>query len=301
MFDHILRTGVIITLLCYIFFFAFLFFADGFYDILNKGVTFILRRDNHFSGETWFSAVASSVTAIPGIYCGVLALLQTKRLHDLEARYHRPALGFQGAGMKVAWIRDMQYSEMTADYHRDRFVECIKRKDPWGTKANLMTFSLDIEIKNDIGVTDIIPEQIEFIFRNETYTVNFYEIVDEWKQYRTCRPDYNRDRYLFHISWELFPYCLKGSRDQINTEEKDTETRFWESIELFTNFENRCDRDYFSLLTKIFVKVYYEYAPAEYNMAVGTISWTADDGAGRYKAVAERRTHSGIFTYRDTV
>lgn len=298
---HILRNSIIITLFCYTFFFIFLFYADGFYGRLNTIVTGILGKDNHFSGETWFSIVASSITSIPGIFCGVLALLQTARLHQLESRYHRPALGLQKAEMKVTWIQDGRHDRITADYHRDKFVKRALGKDPEQSRANLMTFNLDIEIKNDVGVTDIVLERIDFIFRQETYTVNFCDMPDEWKQYRMCEPDYSKDRYLFHIRWELFPYSIEGSRDNGNTEEKDIETRFWESIEQFTNYENRLDMDYDSLLTKITVNVYYEYAPVKYETAVGTISWTADDGAGRHGAEASRVTHSGIFTYRDTV
>lgn len=299
--EHILHKGIGITVLCYILFFVFLYCADRFYDILDKIVMLFLGRDNHFSGETWLSIVFSSVTAIPGISCGVLALLQTQRIHKLEARYHRPSLGLQKAEMKVTWIRDGQYTGLTADYHRDKFVKAALGKDPEQTKANLMTFNLDIEIKNDVGVTDIVPEQIEFVFRHETYTVNFYDISDEWKQYRICESDYDRDRYLFRIRWELFPYSLKGSKKDRNMEEKDTETRFWQCIELFTNFDNRLDEDYRNLYTKVTVKVYYEYAPEGYEVAIGSISWTADDGAGRHGAEARRLTHSGIFTYRDTV
>lgn len=298
---HILRSSVIISLFCYIGFFIFLFCADGFYGTLNTIVTGILGKDNHFSGETWFSIVASSITSLPGIFCGVLALLQTARLHQLESRYHRPSMGLQGAEMKVTWIRDRQYKGITTDYRRDKFVRRALGKDPEQTRSNLMTFNLDLEIKNDVGVTDIVLDRIEFVFRHEAYTVSFCDLPDEWKQYRRCEPDYSKGRYLFHIRWELFPYSIEGSRDNVNTEEKDTETRFWESIEQFTNYENRLDKDYYSLLTKVIVNVYYEYAPVKYETAVGTISWTADDGAGRHGAEARRITHSGIFTYRDTV
>lgn len=298
---HILRSSIIITLFCYTIFFIFLFFADAFYGKLNTIVIGILRRDNHFSGETWFSIVASSITSIPGIFCGVLALLQTARLHQLESRYHRPSLGLQIAEMKVTWIRDRQYNGITTDYHRDKFVRSALGKDSGQTRANLMTFNLDIEIKNDVGVTDIVLDRIEFVFQHETYTVNFCDMPDEWKQYRRCEPDYSNGRYLFHIRWELFPYSIEGNRDNVNTEEKNTETRFWESIEQFTNYENRLDKDYHSLLTKVIVNVYYEYAPVKFETAVGMISWTADEGAGRHGAEACRITHSGIFTYRDTV
>ena len=287
---HILRSSAIISLFCYISFFIFLFCADGFYGTLNTIVTGILGKDNHFSGDTWFSIVASSITSLPGIFCGVLALLQTARLHQLESRYHRPSMGLQEAEMKVTWIRDRQYNGITTDYRRDKFVRRALGKDPEQTRSNLMTFNLDLEIKND-----------EFVFRHEAYTVSFCDLPDEWKQYRRCEPDYSKGRYLFHIRWELFPYSIEGSRDNVNTEEKDTETRFWESIEQFTNYENRLDKDYYSLLTKVIVNVYYEYAPVKYETAVGTISWTADDGAGRHGAEARRITHSGIFTYRDTV
>lgn len=298
---HILRKILLITILCYFCFFIFLFLTDRFHGILDKIVTLVLHQDNHFGGEIWLSIVFSSITSIPGIISGVLALLQTKRLHELEGRYHRPSLGLQKAEIKVTWIRDKQYSRISADYHRDKLVERVLGGDPEQTRANLMTFNLDIEIKNDIGVINMVPERIEFIFRQETYTVNFYDMPDEWKQYRVCAPEYSKDRYLFCIRWELFPYSIKGSRDTTNTEEKDTETRFWESIEQFTNYENRLDNDYYSLLTKVIVNVYYEYAPVKYETAVGTISWTADDGAGRHGAEACRITHSGIFTYRDTV
>lgn len=299
--DHILRKIILFTILGYLCFFVFLFLADKFHGILDKIVAFFLGQDNHFSGEIWLSVVFTSIAAIPGISCGALALLQTQKLHKLEERYHRPSLALQKAEMKVTWIRDRQCKRITADYRRDKFVKSALGKDPGRTGANLMSFNLDIEIKNDVGVTDIVLEQIEFIFRNETYTVGFSDMADEWKQYRGCEPEYSKDKYLFHIRWELFPYIITGSKDSANAKEKDTETRFWESVEQFTNFENRLDSDYFSLLTKVIVKVYYEYAPKEYEIASGTISWTADDGEGRHGAEAGRVTHSGIFTYRDTV
>lgn len=72
-----------------------------------------LEGDNYYDGELWFSAAATFIgaviSAVPGLMCGIFALVQTQRLHRLEARYHRPAMEIEKIGfsfVKISNIRD---------------------------------------------------------------------------------------------------------------------------------------------------------------------------------------------------
>ena len=86
----------------------------------------------HFSGDTWFSIAASGMAAIPGVFCGILALLQTERINKMEARYHRPVLGFQNASMKIMRLHDERYQKKSKvkDYEEVFFCEWLVKKKP---------------------------------------------------------------------------------------------------------------------------------------------------------------------------
>ena len=50
-----------------------------------------LEGDNYYDGELWFAAatfVGAVISVAPGLMCGIFALVQTQRLHRLEARYY---------------------------------------------------------------------------------------------------------------------------------------------------------------------------------------------------------------------
>ena len=261
-------------------------------------MTWMLGKDNHFSGEIWFSVMSSGIAAVPGIVCGVLALVQTQKLHEMEARYHRPSFGLQGAEMEVVWIWDKQYCWTEELFQRNRYVEWVKEKGHGHMYPNLLALKLDIEIKNDVTVENIVIEEIRFQFVDRTYILNFDEMPDRWKQYRRCRLIYQQGKYLVRLIWELYPYTLT-EENKGNVIEKDIESRFWKDIELFTNYENRLDMDYQEVLMRVTARVYYEYAPKKYEIVIGRIAWDVNDGKGRNKAKAKRSTCSGVFTYRD--
>lgn len=292
----LVRIGLVVA--SCIIFLAILLAIDKFHDKLATLTGCILREDNFFSGETWFSVIASSIVAIPGIFCGVFALWQTQKLHELESRYHRPSLGLYEAKLKVIWTHSRHYTRISKDCHRDKYEKWALDKKFVPETANLMNLSMDIDIKNGIEVTDMRLEQIEFIFQSERYQMTFESMDPEWEEYRISEPIYRDGRYMFRINWEVAPYILK---DADGVSGKDIDKRFWDCIEQFTNFENRLDMNFLKLRTRMTIKVYYEYAPAEYERVIGSIFWRANDGEGRSNAEASRCTKSGIFTYCNEV
>ena len=287
---HVFLKSLFITLICYLIFFAFLFCGDKFYDIMDNIVEHLLGRGNHFSGEAWYTTVAASVAALPGILCGVLALLQTQKLHKLEARYHRPAFVLRHAWMRVIWIHSCLYSSKGRNYRRAKYEKWAKGTEENPSMANLLTFEIELEVKNDITVLNMIPEQVIFQFPEENFTINFLELPEKWTPYRSVIPKWDREKYLLCISWELFPYEIEGKT-------RDEESKFWESMERFTNYGSWCNVNYKSLLTELTVRVYYEYAPVGYERVTGRLFWKVDEKCVRQGAEVVRSTNSGIFTY----
>lgn len=263
---------------------------DRFYDSMKAILEFFsLGEDIHFSGDTWFSIAASGIVSIPGILCGVVALAQADWLYYLENRYNKPMIGFHSAKMKVVWMNHQKYGldKRHRDYNDIRIEDWIIDEK----RQKRIALEMEIEIKNEIELSDIEIEQISFIFLDEEYIFKLKDIPKEYKYCRRFERKYEEQQYKCLVYWELYPY------EYIS--QKKTEDEFWECMDYFTNYERYLVDDYKELTTIIRAKVYYQYSSSEYENIEGRLTWKEGNGGGRYGSGAEKETCSGVFLYPD--
>lgn len=280
----------VVTIVCVVIALLILVQMDRLHDSM-KGILefFSLGEDIHFSGDTWFSIAASGIVSIPGILCGVIALAQADWLYYLENRYNKPMLGFHSAKMKAVWMDHPKYGldKGNKDYKDIRFEDWMVTENC----QNRIAFEMEIEIKNEIELSNIEIEQINFIFMDGEYIFKLKDILEKYKFHRRVERKYEEQQYKCLIYWELYPY------EYISREK--TEDEFWKRIDYFTNYERYLVDDYKELTTIIRAKVYYQYSASEYENIEGRLTWKADNGGGRYGSEAERVTYSGVFLYPD--
>lgn len=107
-----------------------------------------MRDSHHFDGSIWYTGmitiVAAIIAAIPGIICGILALVQSQRLHELEDRYHLPVFTIQNISLRA---REIEADYLTSIVFQER--EEVKRLQKSGWTYD---FILEISFQtNDNG------------------------------------------------------------------------------------------------------------------------------------------------------
>ena len=244
--------------------------------------------------DTLASIIASVITAIPGVFCGVFAIYQTERINRLEARYHRPALGLREASMKITRIHDKKYQSQTGirDYKAYRFCKWLIQEKPEKFFGRL-SLQLTLELKNEIEIYDIVIEQICFCFGDECYSFEADRLPDEWKEYRKCARIFRDDKYICIINWDLYPYKLLLEEKKNGLSEK----KFWQNMEYFSNYEGYLVDDCLILDVKIQARVYYQYAASGYDRFSINLQWDAKNGPGRNGYESVNQTYAGRITY----
>lgn len=278
---------MLITTLVLVAVFFLMYQIDVNHSFIDQKVEKLFKKPNYFKGEIWFSVIATCLAAVPGVLCGVLAIIQTNRIHKLEERYHRPILSLLRADMNVEWIQLKNYQSKSSDMVLDRYIKEIKDNSKL---ANYLELQLNFEIKNEIEVKEITTEKVIFYINGVTYP---FQIIDS----DICRDRFryfsrqivNGERRYF-IKCVLYPYKLGK---HFHGSEED----FWNGIENFTNYENRQDDEFIKIKTELIAKVQYEYAPKKGETIMGRIYWNASSGGGRVGTLAKRGTVDGYFTY----
>lgn len=286
------RYGVASTVWRVLVFYLIFFFIMALLDRYHAEFDAVVDRfwePNHFSGATWFSLIASAVAAVPGIFCGILAIIQTKRIKELEDRYHRPNLGLQQAQMEVEKIRSMQYDCSTETTKKIRYVNFVKEES---LTANILNFRLCLEIKNDIEVKKIVPEEITFKIAEKSYRIQIKDLSEEQNKFiiRSFRHILKNNKYLCEFEWNLFPYIWLEPAE-------GAEKEFWNAIEFFVNYDNWKRDDYQTIETEIKAKIYYEYAPEGFEFVTGRLSWNCENRQVPKAACVVMLTYDGYFTY----
>lgn len=254
-----------------------------------------VKFNNYFSGEVWFSISASYIAALPGIFCGIFALVQTKRLNELEDRYHRPTFKLREATSEIVWIRDRSYKGIIGDYEKQGLADLMLADK--NKCSNMLTLSMKLDPQNDIEVKKIDIEKVTFELNGCEYQflMKEYQSDSHFEAYNKesrCKFDrgFEDDQYFYRLKWDLYPYIFVESGD--NSEEE-----FWDGMEYFTNFANRLDESYRMITIKFEGKIYYEYARRGFDKITGNINWDCQNGSGRIGIVAKNTTNNGYFSY----
>lgn len=250
----------------------------------------------HFSGDTWFSIAASGMAAIPGVFCGILALLQTERINKMEARYHRPVLGFQNASMKIMRLHDERYQKKSKvkDYEEVFFCEWLVKKKP---EKNFKRISLELvlELKNDTEIYDIILDQISFWINNKCYIFQIEKMPERWSRYRKCTRVFENDKYLCIINWDIFPYKIVNWKDS----KDDIESVFGRDIDNFANYDRVLMDNYRTINIDIQARCYYQYSNLDYALITIRTQWDVQKGTGIIDYESNNQTRIGHVTYNE--
>ncbi len=220
-----------------------------------------LKRDNYYDGEIWFSAAATLIgaliSAVPGLMCGILALVQTQRLHSLEARYHRPMMEIEKAGLsfvKLRNIRDDNDILRIKDFDmRQRYgvYEAEKQSSEWWIDLELVLFS-----NNGIAVKNMDIESVTFAFPDADYDQE-YELrlaPLDGNAARTRKFERNKqgERAVYTLTWSLNPF--------VPFKQCDKQSGFPQSINEFVFYKREGrNSEYSHMNLSVKMNVDYEY------------------------------------------
>lgn len=282
---------ILVTLICILLLFGILLLIDFKHTEIRQIVGRCFGKTNYFKGEIWFTVIATCFAAIPGMICGFIAIVQTKRIHDLENRYHRPSLRLRNALMEVYWLRTSYYKEYVFRDKKKRHIANQILKDE-GYKGDLLAFSLELESKNDIEIDMIEIEDIFFRMNDMEYRLVLKKLEPDIFENNNCEFSrrFKDEKYLYYIECVVYPF-------EFSTESGFGEEKFWQGIEMFTNYQGRLEDEYKNIETTFNLKIYYEYAPKGFENMMGKIFWNCHEGAGRYGVRAEGRSENGYFRY----
>ena len=285
----------------FFFFFSFLILieADKHYAWFRGVLVRFLKADNHFDGSLWFSTVATFIggliSAVPGLMCGLLAYIQTERLHELEDRYHRPGLELDEAKVSIIVLRDKkgdlvkspQYilgelSDMPYRYRRT-VEEVIERQDPF-----YIVIKADFHVKNEVTVKCISVRQVDFLIGEEAL-----EWVLAGKKGKTAEGhrkiwEFNKrieqGQTKYTLEWILYPSKKKATPG------------FWYAMRdfvMYTDIRNPRFRD---LEINVHMDVEYEYSGRSGTECILRVEF---DGSKmqQVSALQENYSCNGYFAY----
>ncbi len=235
-------------------------FVDWKHEAFNGFFLDVFKRENYFSGDTWFSVVATCIAACPGIFCGVLALIQTQRLYKLE---HKPLRGIMGAKIEFAKPRSDKYEDKKSDYDLARYMRRIKER-PLGEYFNL---KIDIELSNGIEVHNIIIKEIRMRLAGQDYKFKLKAGGDDNHIFRGFSQRFYNGNYRCSLWCSMHPYATK----------EKLEEKFWQEIPKFTYFEEFNDIDYSRLRVDLVANISYDFASYKKERLTIRTYWDAAD------------------------
>ena len=245
-----------------------------------------------FKGEAWFSVIATILASVPGTFCGVLALIQTQRLHAIEDWYRRPILIMREAklGLLLCGSSKFQYTRYTAK-ERDYFETVKEKFTSQDDYEGILSLKLQFELQSDPVIHKVEIESINFVFPGigEDYLLKVADISSKIK-------DKGGERYAFHSRYENGRVCYKVSSD-IYAGQKLESIKFWNTISGFIDHANQSREEYRIMDTKVSLKVYHEYALKGYDVLLLDIHWKANEKNTRKETYMEQVSIESICSY----
>lgn len=205
----------------------FLLNMDRYHDCFQR---FVIRnfigQENYYGGEAWFSATATLIggliSAVPGLMCGILALLQTQKLHKLEARYHRPSLRVKNARFYCAYLENFceenggSWIGLEGWQHAGT-QEAMNQHFPWW-----LHFSADLSLTNEIDVQHVEIESVTVSFPHanppKEYVLTLSKTCFSSAAIRSCKRTVENDQIVYILSYCLNPFILEppAAREKLN-------------------------------------------------------------------------------------
>lgn len=269
----------------------FMFLGDRCYFYFENWINTILKTEHHYSGEVWYSAAVSMVGAFPGTVCGILAFMQAERLHELEDRYHRPALVLHKAqlsGRKVSVLHKKKEEYLNIE----QYIECLVEKGyRWDAEL-----SIEFEVENGVTIEEIELIGVDFIFQeNKKYSIS----LNEYKKNRKGKKDKKeklfgfpelvqcsrkfQDGNIIHtLSRRLYPIDITESQG------------FWKNMTMALGWEMDRSAASETWEMNIMFRMSYEYGDVSY-ITLKT-SWNKDTQSAK-EDIIYYETSNGFFKY----
>lgn len=259
----------------------FLLNMDRYHDCFQR---FVIRnfigQENYYGGEAWFSATATLIggliSAVPGLMCGILALLQTQKLHKLEARYHRPSLRVKNARFYCAYLENFSKDAGGSwrgleNWQYAGALEAQKQSFPWW-----LHFSAELSLTNEIDVQHVEIESVTVSFPNadppKEYVLTISKTCSSPAAIRSCKRTVENDQTVYVLSYCLNPFILapsaagKNLNDDLN-----------ESLDQFSYYHNRQNPGFSQMSLAVAMNLKYDYLDQETEKCLLRITFDAMD------------------------
>lgn len=240
---------------------AVLIAVDKHYACFRAMLVHFLEADNHFDGGLWFSAAATFagalISAVPGLMCGLLAYIQTERLHELEDRYHRPGLELDEAKVSIIVLRNgkgdmLKRWEEIRDglpWNEYRYRRCaeeaIDKQHPL-----YIVLRMCFHVKNEVTVKHISVTQVDFLIGEETLKWVLTGRKSEKTRYKIWEfeKQIEQGETKYTLEGILCPLKENGTAD------------FWYAMRGFALHEDIRDSERRDLELNVHMNVEYEYS-----------------------------------------
>lgn len=260
-------------------------------------VKYLLKNGNYYDGKTWFSVAATLIGAVisatPGLMCGIFALVQTQRLHDLEIKYHRPVMRIEN--VKISFVRVKHVSE---ENHR-LYVDGLDVRQRSGVReAGDSAWWIDLEAKmyfdNGIAAEDMQIESVTFSFPDagsgEKYELILEQPERDAKWLRRFERGPAGDRTANTLIWNLTPFKCK---------QPDKKQAFEESVRQFAFYHEGRNPRYNNMELSIVINTDFEYGDQMSEQCVLKTFFKAENVryTGQGGHIIENQSSDGYFTY----
>lgn len=261
-------------------------FFDGFRDTL---LILIGNDDSHFAASDWFGIVAAIVSSLPGTFCGILALVQTQKLHQLENRYHRPMIEFLDMTIRCVSLNKFDMSASVSQLSPRQF-QSVRALHNMGCEWYIDS-KTSFFVKNEIGIKNLWVEDIIISMNGKSYSLysdstnNRTNREEELQcKWNVCdlKKDWVDGLLKYELKWRLDPSLYRNKNEQF---EKD--------LLNFVYYMDKFNSDYEYMTVRMNIYIEYEYA--ESKLVLCQVYDAHQNNVSSYEM--SNTTEKGYFTY----
>ncbi|MBD5513916.1 MAG: hypothetical protein HDR06_04475 [Lachnospiraceae bacterium] len=291
----------------------FLLSMDKYHDCYqNFIIDHYLKGNNYYDGTAWLSVTATLIgaliSAVPGLVCGILAMVQTQRLHRLEARFHRPALEIENVELSFARLDHIYKNDkwfLEGFDMRQRFSVNQARNQ---SSAWWVDLKADLFLNNEIAVRDMKIESVTFSFLQAFPDEDSNE--DSGKEYKlSLLPPSHNATVIRSFERKLknghAAYTLLCGLNPFVLETSDKEADFNESIDQFAYYGDGRDPGFWRMNLSVAMKISYDYMEQDPEPCLLRVAFEADAEANSTEKKAfqpnrniiQKQSANGYITY----
>lgn len=251
-------------------------------------------RNNYYDGKTWLSVAATLVGAVisatPGLMCGILALWQTHRLHQVEAKYHRPV--FEIKKVEAVFVRISRICNEDVSFN-SRGRHCVREAercefDWW------IDLKIDLLSNSGLAIKDMKIDSVVFGFPNtdieQMYKLILSEDKDDVVEARSFVRDMKDDQTVYTLQWSLCPFIKLKCKDKERLEKGICEFVYYSEGKML---------EYSCMELKVNMSLDYEYKEKKKMRCLLKVAFDSEHSKllAQSKVVTKYESVNGYFTY----